>query len=69
MVSKKKRGVKIKIGKNVFSLDDLKKVELIENGRKIMEGNIIAIIRKSIGELEELERKADEELRRLLRQI
>jgi len=69
MVSKKKRGVKIKIGKNIFSLDDLKKVELIENGRKIMEGNIIAIIRKSIGELEELERKADEELRRLLRQI
>ena len=48
----------LKIGDKVVKFEDLYDVEVIERGRRIMKGNILAIIRKIEGELEEFEKRA-----------
>jgi len=50
----------LKIGDKIVKYEDLYRVEVIENGRKVMEGNILVIIRKIDGKLEEFEKKAEE---------
>jgi len=56
----------LKIGDKLVRYEDLFNVEVIENHRRIMRGNILAVIRKIDGKLEEFERRADEFLRRKL---
>ncbi len=58
------RKMKIKIGNAIVDLKDLFDVELLENNRRIMRGSIIAVLRKTVNDLLEFERRAEEELMR-----
>ena len=54
----------LKIGDKLVKYEDLFNVEVIENYRKVMEGNIVSIIKKIDGSLLEFERRADEFLKK-----
>ncbi len=53
----------LKIGGKLVRYEDLFNVEVIENYQKVMEGNIIAIIRKINGNLIEFEKRAEKILK------
>ena len=55
--------MRLKIGDAIVKYEDLFNVEVLEGYKKIMEGNIVAIIRKIDGSLLEFEKRAEKILK------